>query len=602
MGSSDNIAVLLVLGGAVIMAGSIAQGLRIKKGLSGDRTAIWQITLALLAFFLAGYLLFATVVLMGVKFPLELVTGAVFFGGACYVYLVIRLSTTAFSDLQEEVAEREGAEEEQRLSEQGFRSIVESSPLGVHLYHLEGEGRLVFSGANRAADEILGVDNSRFVGMTIGEAFPGIEGTEIPERYRRIASGGGAWQNDQVKYEGRGIEGVFEVNAFQTTPGWMVAMFADVTKRRLAEKSLRESEELNRALVEALPDMVFRLDRQGTFISFKAPRGLETFVPPEHFMGRRIVEVMPAIIHEKAMLAIERTLWTGEVQIFEYQLDQKGQLGDFEARLVASGKDEVIALVRDITTRKRAEKSLERTRRGLERQNEELRKLDRMKNALISDVSHELKTPVAKHVMQLEILKRVLKELDLIGKVEDILGVMERGISRQQSVIRNILMMSRLEAGGRKDLVEKIRLDGIVEEVVADYAHSASTLGVKVRARLEKVTVAADREMLWHVFSNLVNNAIKYRCEERARIDVSMEVTDGHVLTRIVDNGVGMTEENHAKAFERFYQASTSAEGIGLGLSISKRIIERFGGSICLESEGRGRGTTATVALPLPPP
>lgn len=601
MSSSDNIAVLLVLGGAVIMAGSIVQGLRVRKGISGDRTAIWQVTLALLAFFLAGYLLFATVVLMGVEFPLELVTGAVFFGGACYVYLVIRLSTTAFRDLREEVTEREEAEEEQRLSEQGFRSIVESSPLGVHLYRLEKGGRLVFSGANRAADKILGVDNSRFVGKTIEDAFPGLEGTGIPGRYRQIASRGGAWQNEELRYEGGGIAGVFEVNAFQTTPGWMVAMFADVTERRLAEKTLRESEEMNRALVEALPDMVFRLDRQGTFVSYKAARGLDAFAPPERFLGKKIVEVMPAGVREKAMLAIERALWTGEVQIFEYQLEQKGQPGEFEARLVASGEDEVIALVRDITARKRAENSLERTRRGLERQNEELRKLDRMKNALISDVSHELKTPVAKHVMQLEILKRVLKELDLIGKVEDILGVMERGISRQQSVIRNILMMSRLEAGGRKDLVEKVRLDGVVEEVLADYAHSASTLGVKMRARLEKVTVAADREMLWHVFSNLVNNAIKYRSGERARIDISMEMTDGKVLTRIVDNGVGLSEENQAKAFERFYQASTSAEGIGLGLSISKRIIERFGGSICLESEGRGQGTTAAVALPLAP-
>jgi PAS domain S-box-containing protein len=599
MGGPDLLAVILVLLGAGIMAGSMVQGLRITKSVSRSVAGTWRLTLVLQAFFLVGYLLFASLVLAGVTFPLQAVTGVVFFGGACYVYLIIKLSKDTFYDLQGEIRERKATEENLCYSERRFRSIVEASPMGMHLYQLEDDGRLILTGANAAADAILGIDHGTLRGKPIEEAFPALTGTGIAERYRLIASTGEVWHADQVVYEGDAIRGVFEVHAFQMAPGRMVAMFADVTERRHAERSLRESEEMNRVLVEAFPDMVLRLDGKGTFLSFKAARDQEPFRPPGSFLGLTVEEVMPREIAERSMLHLRRALETGEVQIFEYRLSRDDGDRDFEIRVIASGEDEVIALAREITSRKRAESALEKAKDDLERQNRDLLKLDRMKEALISDVSHELKTPVAKQAMQVEILRKALREFNLAGKVEDIFRVMESGISRQQNVIRNILVMSRLESGGRKDKVEEFPLDGLVKEVLDDYRHTTDALGIETETDLKEVTVAADREILWHVFSNLVNNAVKYRREGRPHISVGMEIAGDRVRVRITDNGIGLTEKERSMAFERFYQASGSAEGIGLGLSISTNIVERFGGSLQLESEGRGRGATATVSLPL---
>ena len=107
-------------------------------------------------------------------------------------------------------------------------------------------------------------------------------------------------------------------------------------------------------------------------------------------------------------------------------------------------------------------------------------------------------------------------------------------------------------------------------------------------------------ELLWHVFSNLLNNAVKYRsrsgpCE--IRVDAVRE--GPWAVVRLRDNGIGLTPEQLELVFERFYQASASSEGAGVGLSICARAVEAMGGTIALQSAGLGAGSTAVVRLAL---
>ena len=106
--------------------------------------------------------------------------------------------------------------------------------------------------------------------------------------------------------------------------------------------------------------------------------------------------------------------------------------------------------------------------------------------------------------------------------------------------------------------------------------------------------------MLWHVFSNIVNNAIKFRREdEPLEITVTAEPREDEVLVHIMDNGIGLEETDSQKLFTRFYQVSPSTGGSGVGLAISRRIVEDQGGRIWIDSEGLGGGATVSVALPL---
>ncbi len=148
----------------------------------------------------------------------------------------------AIAGLRVEVEERRAVEARLRESELGVRSIVESSPMGIHLYRLEGPDRLVLTGSNPAGDRILGVSASPLVGLTIESAFPALSGTEVPDRYRRLCSEGGSWQTEIAPHGGRPGR-TYEVHAFQTAPWTMAVMFTDVTERRRAEQERRRLEE-----------------------------------------------------------------------------------------------------------------------------------------------------------------------------------------------------------------------------------------------------------------------------------------------------------------------------------------------------------------------
>ena len=122
-------------------------------------------------------------------------------------------------------------------SEEKFFNLMNEAPVGVRIWDLEKDGRLIFAGANKAADEILGVDHRLLVGKTIEESFPASARTVIPERYKKIADEGGSWHNRQIYYDGPDISGVFDVHAFRLSPLRMAAMFYDLTNRNQTESS-----------------------------------------------------------------------------------------------------------------------------------------------------------------------------------------------------------------------------------------------------------------------------------------------------------------------------------------------------------------------------
>jgi len=152
-----------------------------------------------------------------------------------------------------DVSDRKAAERMLRESEQRFRAIIEQSPFGMHFYRLEGD-LLVFTGANPAADRILGIDHSELVDRTIEEAFPPLVGTAIPDAYKEVARDGEVWHNEEVLYHEGNISGAFDVSAFQIQPGLVAAAFRDVTERRILQE--RESRYLQRlsALAAELAD------------------------------------------------------------------------------------------------------------------------------------------------------------------------------------------------------------------------------------------------------------------------------------------------------------------------------------------------------------
>ncbi|MCW6048792.1 PAS domain S-box protein [Lyngbya sp. CCAP 1446/10] len=148
--------------------------------------------------------------------------------------------------------------------------------------------------------------------------------------------------------------------------GLIYAGGRDVTLNKQAEAELRKSEATNRALLNAIPDMIFRCRADGTLVDFKPAKDLQTLVSANIFIGKKAQDILPAAFANKILSGNQQAIDTGEIQVVEYQLPIKDALCDFEARIVFCTDDEIIAIVRDITSRKRFESKLHRQAAAME--------------------------------------------------------------------------------------------------------------------------------------------------------------------------------------------------------------------------------------------
>jgi two-component system phosphate regulon sensor histidine kinase PhoR len=230
----------------------------------------------------------------------------------------------------------------------------------------------------------------------------------------------------------------------------------------------------------------------------------------------------------------------------------------------------------------------------------ELRRLESLRRDFVANASHELRTPIAAVRSATETLRS--------GALEDgiaaarFLDIIERNSVRLQSLVEDMLELSKLESNEFKLKREPVELHRVVPLVLALFRERAEKKGVHLSARLARVlpVVEGDPRALEHVLSNLVDNAVKY-CPSGARIVVSAEPDGSRVKLVVEDTGPGIAPEHLQRVFERFYRvdAGRSRElgGTGLGLSIVKHMVEAMRGKVSVES-GVGRGSTFTVSLP----
>jgi PAS domain S-box-containing protein len=266
--------------------------------------------------------------------------------------------TASNEELRGQYEELASSEQRIRESEERYRNVVEFSPFGMHFYELLPDNTLIFTGANPAADRILGMENSSLIGKTIESAFPGLAGTEIPERYREVAARGEPWHTDQVFYELGKIQGAYAVQAFQTRPSAMVAVFFDITERKRVEEALREkTEELDRYFSTSL-DLFCIADIDGNFHRLN-PEWEKTlgYTLPE-LEGHRFLDFVHPDDLPATLAVISRLRGQEDVLNFTNRYRHKdGTYRWIEWRSRPLG-DLIVAAARDITHRKEIEDTL----------------------------------------------------------------------------------------------------------------------------------------------------------------------------------------------------------------------------------------------------
>lgn len=368
----------------------------------------------------------------------------------------------------------------------------------------------------------------------------------------------------------------------------------DILRRKQAEDELRESELKANALLNAIPDHIFQLNRDGIFLDFKS--NAETlYVPLDKIIGRNLKDIFPESVTEIMLAQIDKTLSIGELVIFEYPLEyEDDRYSEYEARMVQSGEDEVVAIVRNITQRKQKDLEIQRLNQALEqRVVERTAQLNATVQELESfsySVSHDLRAPLRAINGYSEILTNEYHDLlDEEGR-----GFLERiksSSAKMDELINGLLMLSRL--GRQSFSLTSFSVKELAQSLFDEFGAEGKQRDIEFQA-LDCPDIYADKALIKLALSNLITNAIKFsKHEHQALIQFGAKKENGKCVYYLQDNGIGFNMDYVDKIFSPFQRLHSGSEfeGTGIGLAITKRAIQRHEGRIWVESEP-GEGTT----------
>lgn len=358
--------------------------------------------------------------------------------------------------------------------------IIEFLPLGIHIYCLQADGRLIFTGFNPAADTILGIDHAQLVGKTIEAAFPGLQGTEIPETYRRIARSGGRWKQDRVDYSRPPVSGAYEVHAFQTSPGEIVTVFADITERIQISDALRASEEKFSTAFMTSPDSI-NINRLADGVYLDINQGFTQLMgyTREEVLGRSSLDLNIWVNPQDRAWLVKGLLERGELQNLEALFRRKNGdigIGLMSARVITIQGDKcILSITRDITERILAERELRETHTRLEQAYEATlqgwaRALE-LRERETADHSRRVVELTIKVARRLEITGDELAHIQRGALLHDIgkLGVPDEILLKPSSLTADEWVIMRQHPEFARQMLSQI--DYLIPSIVIPYGH-----------------------------------------------------------------------------------------------------------------------------------
>lgn len=481
-----------------------------------------------------------------------------------------------------------------RQSEEKFRKIFKVSPVAIAISSLKN-GQMI--DANDAYWRLTGLDPNLALGKTTVE----LENwSSQADRQKFVAKLKERKSLHNPNYEIRNASGAnratlafYELIDFELEPA-VLSMFYDITVLKNTEEALRQSEARTRALLDAIPDMIFEFKRDGTILQYISSARNRPLLPPEQFLGKKIIEVLPAMVANQTMFAIERALDSGHVHAFEYQLLQDAENKTFEARLTPLSIDTVLAIVRDVSLQKWILGEREALINELELKNAELERFT-------YTASHDLKSPLITIKGFLGFLREDARKGNLKRLESDIQRIGDAA-DKMQRLLNDLLELSRI--GRLINTFEVIDVNAMIAEVL-ELLHGrllGGTFPIRVSVEQHLPQAYGDRARLLEVWQNLIENAAKFmgsQPEPHIQIGRVANASDGSLVFFVRDNGIGIDPRFNERIFGLFDKLDSRTEGTGIGLALVKRIIEFHGGKIWVESEV-GRGATFYFSLPQP--
>jgi len=519
---------------------------------------------------------------------------------------------------------------ESRLAEQALRdSETKARLLADNIADLVAmvdlDGRLSY--ASPSFRQTLGWDPGALIGMRQAELFHPADIKEAAAELAALPAGGRLVRDYRVRRQDGGYVWIEAVTQLlldaDGRPNSYLVSARDIELRRGAEIALRESESRFRTLFESSPDGIFLTDPETQEIvdCNRAACEMNGYARAE-LIGASIALLHPEEIARtmegsvEGRLAFVRELAAkGGVTLESVHRRKDGTLFPLETSmslLTAGGRPLVMGIDRDITDRRRAEDELRLHRDHLEEMvaartaelavaKERAEAADRVKSAFLAAMSHELRTPLNSIIGFTGILQRGLAG-PLNDEQKKQLGMVSTSAAHLLELVNDVLDLSKIEAGQLRVEVEQLDVGASIGRVLMAVSPLAERKGLTLTRSVapEVGVISSDRRRFEQVLLNLLSNAVKFT--ERGSISVTCEITDGRLVTRVSDTGIGIKAADLERLFRPFQQLDSGLtrmyEGTGLGLSICKGLVGALGGEIRVDSEP-GRGSTFSFSLPV---
>jgi PAS domain S-box-containing protein len=507
-----------------------------------------------------------------------------------------------------DITARINSEKELRQSEEKFRSYIDNAPDGVFV--VDETGR--YTDVNIAACKMSGYSADELLKMSITDLLPEESLEQGLYQFKHLIQYGTS-DADLLFKQKDGLKRWWSLEGVKLTETRYLGFTKDISRRKLAEELLRESEERLRMTLEETQIGTFDWDiKNDVYYVSNTYFTMLGYLPKKGFAGRdewlkRVHPDDKEIIEEK----IHKIL-NGLESKYEYETRIKHADGNYRwiyviGRIIKWDEDNkpvrLIGVRIDITKRKFAEKELIAAK-------EKAEESDILKTAFLANMSHEIRTPMNGILGFTELLKEPM----LTGEEQkEYIDIIEKSGARMLNIINNIVSMSKIESGQMEISLSDTDINEMVEYVLNFFKPEAEKKNLQISCKnplpSQKTIIKTDREKVTAILINLVENAIKFTTS--GFIKFGYEKKAGCLEFFVTDTGIGVKPEQKELIFERFRQGSESLsrnyEGAGLGLSISKAYVELLGGKIWVDDysdnalsnePGNRKGSIFHVTIP----
>lgn len=505
---------------------------------------------------------------------------------------LLELNTT----LQDLLKEKEEKYKEIR---EKYRELFKYMSSGVAVYEaVDGGNDFIFVDFNLAGERIDNLKREEVIGEKVTQLFPGVVDMGLLDVFQRVWKTGLPEHHPVVHYEDKRIRGWRDNYVYKLSSGEIVAVYDDVTEQKIFQQELRENEQKFHELFNQVTDPI-------VLQAFNKPNGQNEIIDINDtalsligYERKDILGKNPKMLNlfgeMDGLQEISNSNAKSRSFIYTSEIVHKsGTRTPVEIKSIyfkLNEKPVILSIARDISHQKRIE--------------EKLKALSRMKSEILHRTSHELKTPLVSIKGFADLIVdnyQSIEPEELLNYVKNI----QNSCQSLENLIEEILDAAQLKVDDRVYQKEKYNLSAIIKNVINDFeALIKQRLHVFDLELIEPLYVNIEKKEIWKVFSNLILNAIKYT-PQNGTIKIKSQELTNEVKISIEDDGIGITTEERSQLFKQFGKVEhygngldIISEGSGLGLFISRKIVEKHGGKIWVESEGRNKGSTFHVILP----